>query len=369
MASSTRLLYRAPDGKILEQSVPYSSIEYVRKENDVGVLTARIVPKFPVGYFRRDGIFEIWRSIGGRETLETEAAWLVRKVRYATNQAGEDELEITAYDGNVILSDRIIAYDNGTSYTDKLGLADDLMKDIVLENYGIAAFDPDRDLSALVSVQAKSAQGLIVGDRIGRKRVMDVLQDFAAASEGGGVRIIFDMVRLLDGRFEFRTYKNYRGMDHSADSDNPVRAAQELGNLSQPEIVLDYSEEVNYAYVGGKGDEEWRLIAQSGDTTRIGLSPFARREGWFEYSNEDDPTRLGKMAQAELQRGRPRILFNGLLLDTPAATYGLHYKWGDLVTALYKGYRFDSRIDALRVMVDRDGGEQIEARLKGESNA
>lgn len=369
MASSSRLLYRSPDGKVLEQDLPYSTLDYVRKENEVGVLATRLLPKFPLGFFRRDGQIEVWRSAGGREELDTDTAWLVRRIRYATSDAGEDELELTAYDMNTILANRIIAYDNGTSYTDKLSYADDLMKDIVRENYGSSALDADRNLAAWLTVAANKSEGAIVGDTIGRKRVMDVIQDFASASEEAGVRVIFDIIRTAANRFEFRTYKNYRGADHSIDSANPVRVARELGNLGNAEILVDYTEEVNYVYAGGKGDEEWRLTAEAGDTGRIGASPFARSEGWFEYSNEEDPDRLAKMANAELKKGRPRILFNGLLLDTPAAAYGLHYRWGDLVTAIYKGYKFDSRIDAIHVNVSRDQGERIEARLRGETYA
>lgn len=367
MASSTRLVYRSPTGLILQEALPLSVVDYVRKENDIGVLSVRVVPKFPLGYFRRDGQIEVWRKTGGIEYLDTETAWFVRKIRYATTDQGEDEIELMAYDANVIVSDRNIAYDKGTSYTDKLGYADDLMKDIVRENYGTSVLDTARDLSARLAVQADRSEGAIVGDTVARKPVMDVLKNFSDASDELGVRILFDTVWTGPGQFEFRTYKDRRGEDHSIDSAKPVRVSRELGNLSGPEILVDYSEEINYVYAGGKGDEEWRLTAEASDAARIGASPFARREGWAEYSNEEDPVRLAKMANAELAKGRPRILFNGMLLDTPATSYGIHYRWGDLVTAIYKGYKFDCRIDAVHVRIDRDGGEKIESRLKGEA--
>lgn len=370
MSATYKLTYRAASGLKLKDSLPFSSLDYIRKENDVGELTATFPPIFPAGFFAKDSRFEVWRSInGGAYYLDMETAWFVVRPRYTISTSGESIIEVKAGCANILLKRRTIAYDNGTSYTNKLDIVDRLMKNIIRENYGLQALDAVRNISAYLSVQADTTLGAIVGDTIGRKRVLDVLKRFAAASEEAGIRIIFDVVHTGANTFEFRTYAAYRGNDHSRTSSKPVIVASEFGNLSGPELIEDYTEEINHVYAGGKGEESLRLIAEASDAARIGLSPFARSEGFVNASNVVDPILLQDVADAELRFGHPRILFNGRLLDTPAVTYGLHYRWGDLLTAQYAGRVIDCRVETVHVHVDSQQGEQLDVRLKGEQYA
>jgi len=52
-------------------------------------------------------------------------------------------------------------------------------------------------------------------------------------------------------------------------------------------------------------------------------------------------------------------------LQTPSTRYGLHYRWGDTVTAEYLYQKFNVRIEAVSVKVDK-GRETIETTLRGD---
>jgi hypothetical protein len=369
MTATYKVTYRTPAGIKLIDSLPFSHLDLWRKENEIGKLVLRLPPVYPVGFFARDGILEVRRSInGGPYYLEGETAWLIHLPRYATDQTGRRIIEVEAADALDILRRRIVAYDAGTDYTEKLDVADDLIKDLARENFGVAAIDAARNISAYLSVAADLSQGAIVGGEISYQNVYDVAKTFADASAQAGVRVIFDLVRTGPVAFELRTYKDYRGVDHSAASEQPVTVAEERGNLTTPETYADYIEEWNYVYAGGKGEDEWRVMAESTDSARASASPFARTEYFYDAANETDPTRLAKIAASVLQAGRPRVRFTGQVLDTPQTTYGVHYRYGDLVTAVYQGNKFNCRVSSVRLVYDAENGEAPpEIRLEGEN--
>jgi hypothetical protein len=370
VAGIHKITYKNPMGVKLMERLPISSFNLQRRTNEIGSLSMVVAnpAAFPVGYFAEDGQIEVWRSVNGLPYyLEGETSWFINRVRHATDDTGQEVLELQAADATCLLGRRVVAYDNGSTYTSKLGFADDEIVDILTENYGVSAIDATRDLSTYLAIQAALSAGAIVGDDIGWKRVIDVLKNFADASDENGARIIYDIVSDGRGGFTFRTWSQYRGMDHSSDSSDPVVVSQNRRNLKSPEIIFDYTDAYNYVYMGGKGESSWHPVEEASDAARIGKSPFARRELYVNASNVSDPDKLTALASAYLRKGRPRILFNGAILDTPGAAYGVRFHYGDLVTAEYKGFAIDCVIDSLRISYDRDNGEQLEIRLKGES--
>lgn len=369
MPSVYKVSYYNPAGLRLIESLPFSSFEFIRKENEYGIFTVRIPPNYPVDFFKEDGRLELWRSINsGTFTLQGQTPFLIRRPHYYRSN-GEDIIELQGYDLIEILNRRIVAYESGTTYTEKLGIADDVIKDLVRENFGASAIDTARNLSAYISVQANTSLGAIVGDSISNKKIYDAAKNFASASASAGVRVLFDFVKLSDNSYEFRTWKDHRGQDHTQPGAGQVVVSVERGNLKDPDIILDYTDETNYVYAAGKGDEATRITTEVSDSVRIGKSPFARSEYFENASNVTDLTTLGKVANAALANGRPRIQFNGQVLETPSTMYGIHYGYGDLIKAEYRGYSFNCRVDTVRISFDRQNGEQFEIRLKGESYA
>ena len=359
------LTYYSPVGAYLSP-LPFQSLDYIRKENDVGVLTASVLGDYKPGYFKEDGLLTVQRSINGLAPyLDGDTAWLIRKITYATDASGVDTATIEAYDFCDLLRRRIVAYAAGNSYTHKLDVADDLMKAVVIENFGVAALDADRDISAYVSVQADTSGGPIIGDDIQHENVLDVLQNFSNAAWEEGIRVLFDMVYMSITKVEFRTYIGHRGIDHSTTGDNTAIISLENGNLSTPNLVEDYSQEKNYAYAGGQGDNDLQALEEYGDTTRITRSPYNRCETYEDAGNTTDATILASVAKSAVAAGKPVLRLTGKIVDTPGFRYGLNYRYGDLVTAQYKGQIFNCRVSAIHVTVDNEG-EKLDIQVTGE---
>ena len=61
--------------------------------------------------------------------------------------------------------------------------------------------------------------------------------------------------------------------------------------------------------------------------------------------------------------GVPKNTFTGKLIDIPAITYGLHYGFGDIITATFEGENIDCYVDKVHVTVTPDK-ETIDSQLR-----
>lgn len=364
MAAEYHIFYRSPTGILLGE-IPFSKLQYSRQENEIGALVLTPAYQYESDYFKRDGTFEVWRSVnGGDPYLDGETNWFIRKVRHYTEDSGLDGIEITAFDATSVLDRRIIAYNSGNSYTVKLDTADNIIKDLVWENLGASCFDPLRDMSAYITVEPGIGLAPIVYKDCSWANLFQTMQEVAKASEEQGVRVIFDLVFVKVNQYIFRTWITQRGANHGSTGTNQVLVSRENNNLSAPELLMDYSTEVNYCYAGGRGEGAGREWTYAADNTRILASPFNRMEGFVDARNAQSEEAVLQEGMYGLFAGRPNILFFGTIVQTPNTIYGIHYRFGDIVTAQYKGISFDCRVGAILVTVDNNG-EKIETKLTG----
>ena len=84
------------------------------------------------------------------------------------------------------------------------------------------------------------------------------------------------------------------------------------------------------------------------------------------HSENDTTAALQADGDEVLNDHKPKQILTGRLLDTPGMQFGVHYQFGDIVTAQAFGYNVDCHISSVRVKVDQDNGEQIDVRLRGE---
>lgn len=360
----------SPTGSLLYDSLPVSSLSLQRRVHEVGNLEILLAQPLPISRFRDDTILEVWRQVDDNPPyLEGETIWWVKQPNLKGDTNGVELMTLKAVDLLHLLTRRIVAYDDSlTTYTEVYDLADDALKQIVRQNYGAAALDAARNLEPYLTVQGDASLGAIAGDSIARKTVLDACRGLAEASETAGAKIYFDIVRTTSPvRWELRTYRNYRGRNHSRTSGLPVVVAETRGNLSEPDLSFDFLDGVhNYVYAGGAGEAGWRQIAEAANLTAIGAGPAARTEVWVDASNVSDPAILQKVADAALARGKPRLRFTGRVLDTNATRYGYHYNYGDLITAEHKNLVIDCHVSAISLTYNRDQGEQLDIRLNGE---
>jgi hypothetical protein len=328
----------------------------------------------PLHLLARDSRLQLWRTRSTNGALlrsqspVTEATWLVRQVRTLASTDGQRLVEIGAVPAIDLLNDRIVAYPANRAQASKTGPADDLMKAIVRENFGALATDSRRDVSNWLKVAPDLGRAPVVSKSFARRTVLDVLQELAEASAEAGTPLYFDIVTPAPAIMEFRTYAGTRGIDHTFPGGvQPVVLSPETGTLLEAERGFDYEDEYTVVYAGGQGAENERRIATVSDPARISGSPFGWRERRIDVRHIRDTTDLLAEAQAALVAGRPRRTFRATIRSTPGAAYGLHWKWGDRVTAVVEDEIFACTIDELAVTVTA-AGETIRARLRADED-
>jgi hypothetical protein len=194
------------------------------------------------------------------------------------------------------------------------------------------------------------------------------LQAMAQDSTIKGTYIAFDIVALGGGTngFQFRTYSGQRGTDHRfPTSIAPIILDAQLGNLTEITRTFDLKDEKTYVYVAGQGEGSDRATSFAQNSTRIGLSPFGRIEGFQDARNTADSTSLTGEANDALRQARAKRLFSAKYTPTDAILYGRDFNWGDQVTCQYKGSLINCFVDGVQVTVGQEPGkEDIDLRLQ-----
>lgn len=345
----------------------FISLKYVRAVNTVGAFSVTLPPGINRSLLQRDQMIEIWRGVDGHNA-RLEFLGLIREIQIAERNFIRT-ITLSGADGNSLLENRIVAYAANNDKAKVSGLADNAMKLAVRENLGASCTDTERDLSGYgLTVAPNNSLGPTIEKRYAWDRMIDVLRDFADMAYEEGTRLYFDMVpRIVSNTqlsWQFETYANQPGADRTYDSGNPTVFSSEWGNLINPTLSYDWRDEKAVCYVGGKGEEENRLVSEVKSTATIDYSPWARREFFYNASNQTSTASAhNKMGKRLLRAKRGRTNFTGQLLSTPQTRYGIEWNMGDLVTASFDGRQFDGLVSPVSVTVDRSG-EKIDARLE-----
>lgn len=358
--------------------VPFESLIYARKVNEVGTLLLELEPeKYDVSMFPIDARLEVWRGTGGVPALDMQTCWFVRSRTIRTDTDGVQYLGIGAVDAMDLLARRIVAYQSTTAQAKKTDQIDDMMKAIVRENLGASATDTARRVDTWLNVDADEALASSESKEFSRDNVLTVLQNLASVSKSATTAntLIFDVVYDPNATapFTFRTFTQQRGVDHRwPSSSQPVLLSVEAGNLGDALLEEDYLSEINYVYAGGTGTGKARKLATASDAESIAASPFGRREGWVDAPQAKTTAALQSEANKGLTEGKAKRTFTGRLVDCEGTRYGVHYGYGDYVTAelrygpgRIRRELFDLRVNSVRVTVTGEM-EQIDVQLTTE---
>lgn len=349
---------------LLDRSLSYYLQRVV---NEVGAFQVALPGGVYDHLLRLDGMVEFWRAPWkGRMSLQ--GVGLIRDFVEADDENGTEYTVIAGPDQNDLLDRRIVAYAAGEAEADKSDPADDMILEIARENIGSSAI-PGRNISSLaVDIAANRSLGPTVKKKFSWCRMLNVMQDVAEASRQQGTEIYFDMVPKVVSDtiigFELRTFVGQLGIDRTADTGNPVFFGKQWGNLQAARYERDYTEEVTYVFAGGQGEESDREIVTLADVSRYAASPWNRREAFADARNEDTTAGVTNKARSVLEEGRPRMRFSGKLLDTWQARYGVHWGFGDRITAEHRGKQFDGLIRGIKIGKTGKGEEFIEARIE-----
>jgi hypothetical protein len=353
-----------PDGVIIAPLDAAIEFEYTSVVNDLGRVSVTLPGDFDADLIGKDNRITIWRKAPGG-SLKQMFHGLLTWWQFSDDDNGLTTLKIAGASLKGILRRRIVAYTAGSVQATKTDQVDDMMKAIILENFGASAVAA-RQLS-MFSSAADASLGPSITKSFAWDNVLDTFKKLSDAARTNGTEVYFDIVPLAAGAFEFRTYIGQPGNDRrSVTTGNPLIFSKEMGNLAQPSLTIDYDNEYNYIYAGGKGEGATRRIAVAEDSTRSGLSSLARSEGWTDARNEaDTDASVQGEADSALVAGRPVIRFEGSIVDRDGARYGLDWDFGDRVQASYVGMSFDDcLIRSVHVAVNDQRAETIEAKLE-----
>jgi len=336
-----------------------------RVVNDVGRFQVGLPGSFDTALIKPDRMVQIWRAPeGGR--LSLWRPFFIRKWRYE----GSGGVVIGGPDVNDLLRRRIVAAYSGSSQASKVGYADDMMKGMVSEAVadGVA---PTPDAGTRVwdnfSVQADLGLGPTLTMSFAWRRLDRRLPKISRAARKAGTEVFFDIVASdVSGgsiSLEFRTYTGQPGRDRTGLG---MVFDQERGNLEDPFLVYDYTEEINYVYAGGQGQQSEREVQQVYDEARYNVSAWGRCEGFAEARSQGAANGVREMGRAMLEGYRPRRRFGGWPVDTAGTRFGKDWDHGDKIRARYRGEEFDAIVRVTSVGVDEGGKETTPARMEYE---
>jgi len=353
-------------GNRLNTIQAFHRLDYIRTVNTVGGMMLTLPGKYwQYEDFRVGQLFEIWRDKGGGKTLQGETAYILQDWTFYTDSKGNHLVNLYAKDLNMLLDTRIVAFAAGSTQADKTDYADDMIKEVVDENM-VSCTTAARNISNLTIAPELSASESITKGFAWRK-VLRVCQEIAEAATEAGTRTYFDIVRTDRAVFQLRTYTGQRGNDHSRTSGDMRLVGEKYGNLEQPSFGTFHSDEANYIYAGGQGEESAREIVEVSDSTRINKGyPFNRKEYFADARHADTTAGVTSSGNAALGEGVPKQIMSGNLVDTPGMQYGIHYGFGDILSVEAFGFSVDCHVASVSVRVDANRYEQISCRLRGE---
>lgn len=349
------------------------SLEASRAEGQIGACNLRAALSFNPDMLLPDRQIQIWRQPQGGN-LGLWRVYFLRKWTFST-RGSEQIIEMGGPDVMDLLRRRIVAAYAGSSQAGKTDYADDMMKEVVSQAI-LDTASPTPSAGTRAWANLSIAPDLSLGPTITKSFSWDklltssgagVLPAIQEAAREAGTEVFFDIipnaVTASSISFIFQTFIGQPGQDVSS------RIAFDLarGNMRDPELRYDYSEEENYIYAGGQGEGAARVIQQVYDSARYGVSIWARCEGFADARNQSTGDGVTEAGRSALEAGRPKIQFSAIPVDTAGTRFGIDWDFGDLVQARYLNRQFYSIIRAVTISVDDEGNEEIRARLDYES--
>jgi hypothetical protein len=312
----------------------------------------------------RDMRIYVWRAVdGGNFALLFETFWLVRKY-----QRDQDARLLTVYGqtANTLLRRRIVANRPGSDEAAKYGPADDLIHEVVSEQFTDAGLlnISERDWSSVLDFGTSASGGETVRRSFAYKGVWDVCVSLCEDSwEKGtwlGFDVIADATSPYTGNPTLNTYPGQRGRDRTAS----VVLSRLRGNIDQIADTIDYENETTVAYIGGPGEGRYRQVEAVSIDALI-TEQFGLIEDFKSATQQSGIVAVANEAFALLREQRATTTLACRVLDVPGSRYGVDIFPGDLVTYYESedGTTYTGRVNSVSISADSDG-EQVELDME-----
>jgi len=358
--------------RLLDDLLGFSA---TRTVGAIASFSASVPVTFDRNLLKPDRMVQVWRGVGGAK-LGLWRTYFLRKWIPSTSRDGTRNLIIFGRDPLDLLRRRIIAYYTDEAQASKTDFADDMMKEVVTEAIADGAAPAPASgtrVWANLSIEANVSAGPTITKAFSWDKLLTtsgggVMPSLAKASHEAGTEIFYDIVpssvTSSSIAFQFITRTGQPGRDVT---DTGLVFSIESGSLQSAQLTIDYSEEENYIYAGGKGATNSRDVQQLYAPLRYSLSQWNRCEGFADARNQGAANGVREAGRAKLIRGRPVRSFSGIPVDTFLARFGVHWNFGDKVRAKFEGEYFDCIVKSVTLSVDEmTGTEKISARLEYE---
>ena len=375
-----QLLYCNDHGEVLAHIQDVQDFGYVITRGDVGYGRFNIPNRGQLYAGNKpDNRIHVYRArLGGGWSFETMI--FLRQRRLVTDENGRDVIMLAGHDQNGLLARRINAYRTGSSEAQFTNVVvGTIMTTLVNNNFAAGADSSDYDGNATtlrdltpygLSVAADPAYGPSVIRSNSWVIILEELKRLQAMSRTDANEVFFDILPISNTSFRFQTFTGQPGSDRTAATGTrPIVASLANGNLLNPILDLDYTEEKSHIIAGGQGQDTAvstnRIIQEAVDAKKEGLSVFGRNEAFYNASRFAAPASVLDAANSELAARRATGFFTGGIIDTTRIPYrGKGWAAGDRITVDYGGFQFDAQIRAVAVSVAGDGQETIVGRLE-----
>lgn len=367
-------LYSA-EGALVAIFDNWRSLQFQNKVSDVGFFTFTIGGGDDrVSLFEKDGQIEVWRWIPC--VLDPYIEFEGHLEDFETTLFENGNLQFSALGShyNGLLKRRSIAYTENTAFSKKSDAAETVMKEYVEENCTSGA-DASREEGTQaaaeifgLTVEADAGQGPTwSGERSG-KVVLDTLRDIVVFAEEEDDPIDFAIVGTRASNtgpdtYEFQFYTPQLGEDRRAVNIDPATGTNLAGNaphifspdrenVKMMRYSIKHKSSASAVYVWGAGRDASRTFGYAEDATQAGVS---RRESIRGGSNQTTDAERDDLAQEWLQSLGPVETFDFEPLDVASSMYGVHYHYGDRVTARLGDIERHKKITAVTITVSQAG--------------
>ena len=364
------ILYDAT-GNYIKIIDDYVSFQYARGVNVMGTFSMAL-PSYYYPLIQKDYQIRNFRTPdNGKKYLEGETSWLVRTKGKSLDNSGKVMVNVGASDGMHLLTRRFVIAFAGSAAASKSGAADNVVKAIVNEQMGTGAAAALRRLATtFFNIQPNLTLLPSITKEFAWRNVLAVLQEIAQDSYTNGSFMAFDIVWYgpsSGGYYEFRTYKNQRGVNRSRSQavNAPVVLSTERNQLSEAEVTIDWENEITRAFAAGAGEGTDRYLTQVADDTRI-ASPAGRIEDFLDARNGSTDAAVLAEANARLRERRAKKIVTANYSNSSNIKWGVDIGLGDIVTLDVFNENFDVRIDAYSITVEAGKPEQIDLKFQYE---
>lgn len=324
--------------------VDFLSLAYRHQRNAPGLLEFAIQPtQAAAATLELDGVVEVWRRIDGG-VWYADFTGLYRWQQQGMDDDGRHWLKARCPGLLHLLSRAIVGYAKGVANrsTFTAAKAETIIKTLVAYNatsLGTVADGRLRDVTlAGIQLESDAARGNALDFECSFQNLLTSIQ--RVATIGGGD---FTLSKVAATAFELAWV---------AANDSGVAFAPNYGNMATPVLTRNWMDEKTTAIAGANG---LYGIANSADY----VDAYRDAELYVSAPNYTTTDGLEAAAEAALLTKRADDL-TFAVLQTPQATYGVHYQFLDWVTAYFAGVEKSLQIHEVGVTVAEDGSESIQ---------